>query len=161
MKSKLEINENEALRMVLNVFQDDANVHLWRRNIGGSIYKNRTGKDSFVRFGEKGQSDIYGYANVICDRCGKISRGIHVEIELKASDGKLTEYQEQWIAKTKGNDAIAFVFQPKSDEELLNCRRIITDEINKHCPYCKNVTETKKPFIQGLTSIEEFKRLYR
>lgn len=161
MNKKFEIKENEVLQMILNVFQDDANVHLWRRNVGGGFYKNRTGKDSFVRFGEKGQSDIYGYANVICDRCGKISRGIHVEIELKASNGRLTEHQKEWIAKTENNGAIAFVFQPKTNEELLNCRRIVTDEINKHCPHCKTVTKTTKPFIQGLTSLEEFKRLYR
>ena len=154
------ISEKEVQDTVLGVFKYDENIHLWRRNIGGVNVANANGKKRFVRFCQAGQSDLYGYVNIICSKCGTITKGIHVEIEIKASNGHLTTLQEQWIAQTLDNDAIAFVFKPRTNEELLNCRKIIAEEINKHCPHCKRADSQEKRPEKRTIGVEEFKRRY-
>lgn len=60
-------------------------IRLFRRNVGVSkaVYK---GVERYVRFGIKGQ----------CDLWGTFRGGLHVELECKAHNGTLDEHQEAW-----------------------------------------------------------------
>lgn len=62
----------------------------WRRNVGG---RGR------LRFGKKGQSDIWGIA----------SDGTHVELELKADGGEVSSEQAAWIETVRRQGGVALV----------------------------------------------------
>lgn len=76
-------------------------VTAWRQNTGAAVaqYTTRSGehKRRFIRFGERGQSDISGLAH-----------GIRLEIEIKKPKEKPTILQEQWMAMIRANDGISF-----------------------------------------------------
>jgi hypothetical protein len=57
-------------------------LRLFRRNVGGG----RLQGGHVVKFGIKGQCDLYGL----------VRGGRHLEIELKASAGELSDKQEAW-----------------------------------------------------------------
>lgn len=70
-----------------------------RRNVGGvrQIYK---GKERYIKFGEKGQSDWW---MILPDGSGR-----HVEIEFKSSEGWPTKDQICWMIDINEQGAIAF-----------------------------------------------------
>jgi len=54
---KQQISESKLLRYVLDAFDGDENVKMFRRNVGGMTKPD----GQYVRFGFTGQSDLYGW----------------------------------------------------------------------------------------------------
>jgi hypothetical protein len=86
------------------------NLRLFRRNVGASkaIYN---GVERFVRFGIKGQCDIWG----------TFKGGQHIELELKARNGRLSEEQEAWRDFCRSWDVPWLLLQEKRSETPEQC----------------------------------------
>ena len=74
---------------------------LRRQNTGAA----RAGK-RFVRFGQPGQCDYTGIATV--HKAGRVTRGVHLEVEFKAPGRKPTPAQAAYIAAVRAQGGIAF-----------------------------------------------------
>ena len=97
-KKKFHISEAEFLHMILDTFKDDRNILMFRRNVGGCKIKNESGNERYVRFGQPGMSDIEGIVKEYrCSFCNRLQHGVHFELEVKGTDGKLSSHQEKWL----------------------------------------------------------------
>ena len=132
MKKQL-MSESEFQRHVLAAFKDDPNITIHRRNVGGIKKED----DSYVRFGEAGQSDLWGIISEYrCPFCNRPQEGVHFEIELKSATGKLTAKQEQWINTVKAYNGIAIVLRP-IESDPVGLRGRICELLYRHlCPKC-------------------------
>jgi len=127
------MKESEFQRHILKSFRNDPNIKMFRRNCGGMEDK----KGQFVRFGEAGQSDLWGMIKEYrCPFCNRPQCGVHFEIELKSAKGTLTARQEKWIDFVKANNGIVIVLRPiESDPVGLYSR--ICRLLERHlCPKC-------------------------
>ena len=100
------MSESVFQREILKAFKDDPNIKVFRRNVGGMEDK----EGQFVRFGETGQSDLYGWVvEHRCSFCNRLQEGTHFEIELKSASGKLTPAQEKWLKMVAANNGMEFL----------------------------------------------------
>lgn len=82
-------------------------IKAWRNSKGAGKFRNRTGKDRFMRFGgPDGASDIIGYHR---------STGRAVFIETKASDGTPSDEQIAFIADAKSAGCFAAIVRSLDD----------------------------------------------
>lgn len=113
MKKKdiVALPEREVVKFVLGFFAFDKNVRLWRRNVG-AIQVRESG---FVRFGEPGQSDIFGLIREArCPFCHRLTgAGVHLEIECKAVGGRLSPAQIEYQKEIRKYGGIAITAIPK------------------------------------------------
>jgi len=58
-------------------------IRFFRRNVGGARIHGKV-----TKFGIKGQCDLYGLTR----------NGIHVEVELKSANGRLSPEQKTWLS---------------------------------------------------------------
>lgn len=72
-------------------------VPAFRRNVGAAMVRNAKGPDRFVRFSQKGQSDVFGW----------LPNGVHYEIEMKAPKKKPTQDQFDWLVMVSRSGAHA------------------------------------------------------
>ena len=89
-KPKL-MTESQFQKEILTAFKNDANIKIFRRNVGGMPSQS----GGYVQFGDKGMSDLWGWVvEHRCPRCNRLQEGTHFEIELKSVEGKLTVEQK-------------------------------------------------------------------
>lgn len=84
------------------------NIFHWRSNTGVAKYTDSRGKERFVKFGEKGISDILG-----------IFKGIFFAIEVKKLKNKPTKHQANFLQNVKDNGGIAIVARSVDDVFIL------------------------------------------
>ena len=132
VKKKL-MSESQFQKEILKAFKDDDNIKIFRRNVGGM----RDDNGQFVRFGEAGQSDLYGWiVQHWCPFCNRCCEGTHFEIELKSADGTLTPEQEKWLKMVAANNGIAIVLRPIEGDPV-GLRDRICRLLERHlCPKC-------------------------
>lgn len=75
-------------------------LRLYRRNTGAGTFRNKSGKDRFVRFSEPGQADLWGI---------QPGSGRAVECEVKRPGQKLRPEQAAWLQDCANLGAIAFM----------------------------------------------------
>jgi len=133
VRRKKLMSESVFQKHILKAFKDDPNIKVFRRNIGGM----KDDKGQFVRFGETGQSDLYGWVvEHRCSFCNRLQEGTHFEIELKSASGKLTPAQEKWLKMVAANNGIAIVLRP-IESDPVGLRDRICRLLERHlCPKC-------------------------
>ena len=70
---------------------------VWRRNIGGRAWQDKSGKKRVMKFGVKGMADLEGIA----------PDGRHVEVEVKAPGETPSYEQNAWLEQARAKGAIA------------------------------------------------------
>jgi len=131
-KKKL-MSESQFQKEILKAFKDDPNIKIFRRNIGGTKKEN----GSYVRYGQTGQSDLYGWiVEHRCPFCNRLQEGTHFEIELKSADGKLTDKQKEWLEMAARNNAIALLLRPIESDPMRLRERIVRLLERELCPTC-------------------------
>jgi hypothetical protein len=90
-------------------------VMLRRQNTGAARAGGR-----FVRFGEKGRCDYTGV--VTASRGGVAARGVHLEVEFKASGRKPRKEQRDYIDAIRDQGGIAF-YADSLDMFIQNLKR--------------------------------------
>ncbi len=91
--------ESEVQKACIQIMQ----AHGWRvfRRNTGTMGGSHKGKRWFVRFGEKGQSDVYGFIPKFDGR--------HVEVEIKRKGERPTLDQIEWLIRCHEYDGcVAF-----------------------------------------------------
>jgi len=132
-QAKANVSEAELQKWILYAFEYDDNVWLFRRNVGA--YKTEGGR--FIRFAEKGQSDLWGIVKCHeCPACGELQYGVHVEIEIKTDKGKLSKHQEDWLERMSEFNSIAIVVRPEEKDPIGLCERIKRIIYSIKCPKC-------------------------
>ena len=127
------MSERELLREIMKAFEHDAIITLHRRNVGGM----QNNKGQFVRFGEPGQSDLFGTIKAYrCHVCGMLCEGITLEIEVKSAKGKLTAKQVAWQEKVRQNNGVAITVRPTENDPVglwQRVTRLVEREIHPKC----------------------------
>ena len=89
---------------VLNWLNKQEGIWAWRRNVALIRFaaKKGKGKDRFVRFGQKGMSDIEGIVGVddtvSLMPTETVTLGLHLEVEVKRQGEEPTDNQAIWLA---------------------------------------------------------------
>lgn len=73
-------------------------IMAWRVNSGAWKVGNR-----FIKFGEKGSSDIHG---IYKSRCG---HGHFLAVECKSGKNRLTDHQAEWLRRVENQGGLALV----------------------------------------------------
>ena len=127
------MSESQFQKEILKAFKDDPNIKIFRRNIGGTKKEN----GDYVRYGEAGQSDLYGWiVEHRCPFCNRLQEGTHFEIELKSADGKLTDKQKNWLEMVARNNGIAIVLRPIESDPVGLRERICRLLERQRCATC-------------------------
>ena len=127
------MKEKDFEKMFLNAFMGHRNIKLWKRNIGAFKSEKR-----FVRCGQPGQSDIEGLIKMYhCPKCNRKQWGVHIEIELKNENGKMTALQTEWLNVIDEFNGIAFELKAIPGETIT----ALTERVEKRitgfmCPDC-------------------------
>ena len=101
-------SEAQTQRQILDWLKLNG-IFAWRNNTGAMAGSHK-GKRWFVRFGCPGMSDILGIY-----KAGKF-----LAIEVKRSDGRLTQDQQCFLESVKANGGIAIVARSLKDvQEIL------------------------------------------
>lgn len=82
-------------------------IFAYRQNTGAAEYIGGNGRKRFVRFGEKGASDIIGI----------LPGGRFLAVECKAENGRLSEYQIEYLANVRRMGGLAVVAKSSADIE--------------------------------------------
>jgi len=94
-------------------------------------------KGQFVRFGQAGQSDLWGWlVEHRCPFCNRAQYGVHFEIEVKSDKGKPTDAQLEWLAMVVKNNGIAFIVRPEPNDPIGLRERILKLLTGTKCPLC-------------------------
>ena len=132
-RHKSTIKEKDLLKWLLDSFRDHPNILLKRRNVGA--HKTEDGR--FIRFGEKGQADIWGIVREhTCSKCKRLCQGTHLEIELKGSDGMPTELQIKWLNQVAEYNAIPILLFAEADDPINLQKRVEETIYSTKCPIC-------------------------
>lgn len=78
------MKETSLVRAIEQQIKYNKHIFAWRQNTGGATYKNKYGKQSFVKFGFAGISDIIGM---------RTTDGKFIAIECKVGNNKMTDKQ--------------------------------------------------------------------
>jgi len=65
--------ESTFLKWILEAFEYDRNIFMFRRNVGAAKYEKANGKKGFIRFAEAGQSDLWGWMRTALNFFGENS----------------------------------------------------------------------------------------
>jgi hypothetical protein len=127
------MKEQELQKYILDIFKNDPDIKLWRRNVGAVV----TDHKKFIRFGIAGMSDLEGIIKELkCPQCGMINYGVHIEMELKGDGGKLSAHQKNWLEDTARYNGIAIVIYPAPDDPIGLRERVCRLLTNTKCPEC-------------------------
>jgi hypothetical protein len=131
------MRETEFQKWILQAFEGDRNIKLFRRNVGAVRTEKSNGRKGFVRFAEAGQSDLWGWiVECRCPFCNSVQYGLHFEIEVKSEDGKLTDKQKEWLEMVAQNNGIAIVLRPIATDPVGLRERICRLLERQLCPKC-------------------------
>lgn len=99
---QVKTKEGELVKSVISLLQAHG-FQVFRRNTGATMashtLKSGETKNRFVRFGQGGMADIWGW---------QVMSGRHIEVEVKRSGIKPTSLQEQWLQQARQAGCIAF-----------------------------------------------------
>jgi len=127
------MKESELQKYILMAFQGDPDIRLWRRNVGAVVTDNKR----FIRFGVAGMSDLEGIIKELkCPQCGMINYGVHIEMELKGDDGRLSPHQKNWLEDTERYNGITLVIYPEPNDPIGLRERILKEIFAMRCPQC-------------------------
>jgi predicted Zn-ribbon and HTH transcriptional regulator len=127
------MKESEFLRHILQAFEYDSNIKMFRRNVGA----HKTDEGRFIRFGEVGQSDIWGIIKECrCPFCNRQQWGIHFEIEVKSDSGQATKAQLEWLNMVAQNNGVAVLVKPERNDPIGLRERITKLLLDTKCPKC-------------------------
>lgn len=107
----MKATEAQIQKAILD-YLDAMKIPAFRRNTGAFAGEYK-GKRRFVRFSEKGQSDIWGVIPARILEPG----GLHFEIEVKRPGEKPTPEQDEWLRSMAKAGCIAFVATSVEDVE--------------------------------------------
>lgn len=130
------IKEVEFQRMVLDAFEYDPDIWLWRSNVGAVKIDDKR----FVRFGEKGAADIIGLATFRCPKCNVLQAGVFIAIELKVGKNKVSNAQLEWLNRIGKYNGIAMVLYPEDNDPIGLHDRITKIIRSQLCPRCLEQT---------------------
>ena len=132
------MKESTFQKCILDAFAHDRNVKMFRRNVGGM----KDQKGQFVRFGQAGQSDLYGWiVEHRCPFCNRPQWGTYFAIEVKGLDkngkpGKLTQAQADYLEMVSNTNGIAIVAYPEANDPIGLRERIYKLLVGSKCPQC-------------------------
>ena len=138
-KPKFKLSEADFLKMILEIFEGDPNILLWRQNTGTFPLANRDGTTRMFRAGQKGAADITGIIKEYrCGYCNRLQQGIRIEIEVKGTDGKLSDHQNEWLDNISEYNAICVAIWPEENDMLPTgfLRQRLEHAIWQQCPEC-------------------------
>jgi len=108
-----KMTEGAFQKTLLDCFKNHRNIALYRRNVGVMRPERADGGTGFVRIGQAGQCDIFGFVKSYrCPTCNALQAGIALELELKRDGKKPTKLQQQWIDHCRHFNVIAFYLTP-------------------------------------------------
>ncbi len=94
------MKESDIQRQILRYLGYNKDVALaWRQNTGGAYYPKKDGTKQFVRFGERGVSDILGM----------LKGGQFFAIEVKRPGGKPTPHQAAFLKSIEDAGGISIL----------------------------------------------------
>ena len=130
------MKESEFQQMILDAFEGDKNILLFRQNTGG-VEREHKGKKRYIPFGTPGQSDLWGVIAVHhCPFCNRLLEGTFFGIELKSDKGKLSPLQRQWLQRVARYNGIAMELRP-CDVDLVRLRQSIVKLLTgQKCSLC-------------------------
>jgi hypothetical protein len=104
----LKQTENEIVKASLEYLQA-RNIPAIRMNVGAVRFADKDGGGrNFVRFGTRGMSDILGI----------LPDGRALAVECKTVNGKLSDFQNEFLNAIRRNNGIAIVARSVDDVEL-------------------------------------------
>jgi hypothetical protein len=133
------MSEKVFLKYIKEAFEYDDNLQLHRRNVGATQTKG----GRFVRFGEPGQSDLFGtIVEWTCPCCGRKREGVTVEIEVKSIDkngkcGILSPAQKRWQESVRLSNGVAITVYPVETDPIRLRQRIWRLIGRELCPQCE------------------------
>ena len=131
------MKESEFQKWILQAFNGDRNIKMFRRNVGAVRTEQSNGKKGFIRFAEAGQSDLWGWIDEHrCPFCNRRLFGTHFEIEVKNEKGKLTNAQRDWLEFVAEHCGIALEVHPEPNDPIGLRERILKMLIGQKCPVC-------------------------
>lgn len=117
------LSESDIQKQCLEWLNYQPNTKAWRRNSGAHVMEaTATHKRRFIRFGQKGMSDIEGIVN-----------GRHLEIEIKRHGKRPTSEQDAWLAEIRLLGGIAF-YVTSLDELMARWSEIALAEYQRRKP---------------------------
>jgi len=127
------MQEAELQREILNAFEYDSNIKIFRNNTGMIKAENKR----LVRFGQVGSADILGIVKHFrCKRCNASQDGVFLAIEVKSDKGKVTEHQQKWLDTISNFNGICMVIKPEPDDPVHLKQRIEQKIYSSICPSC-------------------------
>lgn len=102
------VPESDVVRSVLDYIQRRGG-YAWRQNVGGSTYRSKSGQEYFVRFAEKGASDVVAI-------CG----GVVLWIECKTEIGKQRDEQRAWQANIEAVGGRYLIARPSTWQAVID-----------------------------------------
>jgi len=128
------MREAELQREILNAFEYDPNIKLFRNNTGMIKAENKR----LVRFGQVGSADLLGIVKHFrCKKCDASQDGVFLAIEVKSDKGKVTELQKRWQETISKYSGIVLVVRPEPDDPVYLRRRIEQQIYSRICPHCQ------------------------
>lgn len=103
----LKQTENEVVKASLEYLRA-RNILAIRMNVGAVRFADKNGRRNFVRFGTPGMSDILGI----------LPDGRALAVECKTINGKLSDFQSEFLDAIRRNNGIAIVARSVDDVEL-------------------------------------------
>lgn len=95
---RIKVLEKEVLSKVMQYLRSEKCL-CYRMNTGAGLFSNPTGKQRFVRFGEKGMADILAFTK----------SGTTLWVECKGSSGKQSELQRHFQGQIEAYNHIYIV----------------------------------------------------
>ncbi|MDR0411958.1 MAG: VRR-NUC domain-containing protein [Treponema sp.] len=102
----LKQTENEIVKASLEYLQA-RNIPAIRMNVGAVRFADENGRRNFVRFGTPGMSDILGI----------LPDGRALAVECKTANGKLSNFQSEFLDAIRHNNGVAIVARSVEDIE--------------------------------------------
>ena len=135
----MKMTETDLVNWIIEAFEYDNNIAVWRQNTGAHVYENKQGKKRFVRFGTAGAADITGIVKSFrCPKCNCRCEGVRLEIECKVGKGKQTNHQKEYQKNIEEFNGIYLLIYPEPNDPLYLRQRIEKIIYSLQCPKCSS-----------------------
>lgn len=94
----IRLLERDIQRACMDYLNTLHGVRVWRANVGGRSWVDKTGHNRVMKFGERGQSDLTGVG----------PGGVRIEIEIKRPGLLPSPEQAEWLREMDHFGAVAF-----------------------------------------------------
>ncbi len=106
---KIQGSERQLTHSIIE-YLNYQGFYVWRENTGAMTMENKNGSKRYVRFGEKGMSDIVGLRR----EDGKF---VAIEVKLPTTVKRVTPAQESFLEMIRHHNGIALVVTSIEDLE--------------------------------------------